>query len=357
MFFTSTIGVAIVARRGVDVQIDVGVDAQAAFLHVAVGDAQVGEQQLELGQIGLGFGRRAHVGLADDFQQRRAGPVQIDAAVGLAGQLVVHALAGVFFQVGPDDADPLRLDAPLGIADFEPAVVAERQIVLADLIALGQVGIVIVLAVPLGEGGDLAVQRHRGSQAQGEGLGVHHRQRAGHADADRAGLRVGGRAELGAAAAEQLGPRGQLHVDFESDHDGVCVAHVILDGSSYLLWTSDWRALGFTFSLMLQAGGGANRSLADTCGRRAAAALPRTAALAVAGRSANPPAPKPQGKAMPPTPARLALTVYKSTRYIDSGSFDLFADAEGGAGRDRAGDQIDLVRTPGRSPGESAAAP
>ncbi len=85
--------------RRVDVQIDIGVDAQASLLHVAIGNAQVGQQQLELGQIGLGFGGRAHVGLADDLQQRRAGPIQIDAAVGLAGQLVVHALAGVFFQV------------------------------------------------------------------------------------------------------------------------------------------------------------------------------------------------------------------------------------------------------------------
>ena len=121
------------------------------------------KQQLQLGEIGLGFGRRAHVGLADDFQQRRAGAVQVDAAVGLAGQLVVHALAGVFFQMGADDADPLGLDPSLGIADLQPAVVAERQIVLADLIALGQVGIVVVLAVPLGEAGDLAVRAPRRS--------------------------------------------------------------------------------------------------------------------------------------------------------------------------------------------------
>ena len=49
---------------------------------------------------------------------------------------------------------------PFGIADLQPAVVRERQVVLADLIALGQVGIVVVLAVPLGERRDLAVQRH-----------------------------------------------------------------------------------------------------------------------------------------------------------------------------------------------------
>ena len=109
MFLTSTIGVATLPSRRVDVQIDVGVDPQAALLHVAVGDAEVGQQQLQFGQIGLGFGGRAQVGLADDFQQRRAGAIQVDAAVGLAGRFVVHALAGVFLQVGADDADPLRL--------------------------------------------------------------------------------------------------------------------------------------------------------------------------------------------------------------------------------------------------------
>ena len=158
MFLTSTIGVATRPVGRVDVQVDVGVDPQAAFLHVAVGDAEVVQQQFQLGQIGLGLGRRAHVGLADDFQERRAGPVQVDAAVGLAGHFVVHALAGVFFQVGADDADPLGRKLALGIADLQPAVVAQRQVVLADLVALGQVGIVVVLAVPLGEAGDLAVQ-------------------------------------------------------------------------------------------------------------------------------------------------------------------------------------------------------
>ena len=65
-------------RRGglpcgrVDVQVDVGVHPQAAFLHVAVGNPQVVQQELQLGEVGFGLGGRAHVGLADDFQQRHA---------------------------------------------------------------------------------------------------------------------------------------------------------------------------------------------------------------------------------------------------------------------------------------------
>ena len=196
MFLISTIGVGIGSSPSRHVQIHVRVDPQASFLHVAVGDAEIFEQQLHLGEIGLGLGRRAHVGLRDDFQQRRAGPVQVDAAVGLAGLLVVHALAGILFQMSPDDADLLRLDASLGIADLQPAVMAERQIVLADLIPLGQVGVVILLAVPFGERRDLAIQGQGRSQRQFESLAIHHRQRAGHARADGAGLRVRRRAEF-----------------------------------------------------------------------------------------------------------------------------------------------------------------
>ena len=88
---------------------------------------------------------------------------------------------------------PIRLGAncALGIADLQPAVVAQRQVVLADLVALGQVGIVVVLAVPLGEAGDLAVQGQGRLDGKLDRAAVHHRQRARHADAHRAGLRVG----------------------------------------------------------------------------------------------------------------------------------------------------------------------
>ena len=55
MFLISTIGVATWPPGVIDVQVDVGVDPQAAFLHVAIGDAQVGEQQLQLAEIGLGL--------------------------------------------------------------------------------------------------------------------------------------------------------------------------------------------------------------------------------------------------------------------------------------------------------------
>ena len=111
---TSTIGVAIFPLRRLDVQVHIGVHAEAPFLHIAIGDAQIIQQQLELREVRLGFGGRAKVGLANDLQKGRAGTVQIDAAVGLARLLVVHALAGILLQMRPDDADLSGSMRPLG---------------------------------------------------------------------------------------------------------------------------------------------------------------------------------------------------------------------------------------------------
>ena len=110
-------GLSNAACRRVDVQVDVSVNPQAAFLHVAVGDTEVIQQQFQLGEIRLGLFGRPQIGLADDFQQRRAGSIQIDAAVGPATGFVVHTLAGVFLEMGTEDAD-LPLDSgPIG-TDF-----------------------------------------------------------------------------------------------------------------------------------------------------------------------------------------------------------------------------------------------
>ena len=80
-------------------QIDVRVHAQAPFLHVAVRHVEVAQQQFEFRQKGLGFLGRPQVGVADDFQQRRAGAIQVNPAVGLARHFVMHALARILLQV------------------------------------------------------------------------------------------------------------------------------------------------------------------------------------------------------------------------------------------------------------------
>jgi len=42
--------------------------------------------------------------MSDDLEQGCARPVQIDATVGLPGNFVVHALAGIFFEMSAQDS-------------------------------------------------------------------------------------------------------------------------------------------------------------------------------------------------------------------------------------------------------------
>ncbi len=121
--------------------------------------------------------------MTDDFQERCARSIQIDKAFPPAALFIVQHLAGVFFQMDANDAHALRA---LGRFDLQPAIVAERQIVLADLVVLRQIGVVIILAVPFRERGNPAVKSQRCFQRQIEGLPVHHRQYTGHTDTDGA---------------------------------------------------------------------------------------------------------------------------------------------------------------------------
>ena len=85
----------------------------------------------------------AHVRLGDDLHQGDARAVQVDKAV--VGMLVMQALAGILLQMQAFDADPDGF--PVLEVDDDLALAHDGVLVLADLIALGQVGIEIVLAV------------------------------------------------------------------------------------------------------------------------------------------------------------------------------------------------------------------
>lgn len=152
--------------------------------------------------------------MRDNFEEWRAGPVEIDHAVLASARLVMEHLAGVFFEVRADDAD--FLGPGLG-CNFKPTFVAHGLIVLADLIVFGQIGIVVVLAIPLGMTGDVTVKSQGCFHAEFEGVTVHNGQDAGHTDADGAGGGIGGQAKLGGTATEELGLSEKLDVDFEAD--------------------------------------------------------------------------------------------------------------------------------------------
>ena len=122
--------------------------------------------------------------------------------------------ARVFLEMRAPDPDALA------VRQREPAVDRQRQVVLRDLVALGKVGVHVVLAVELGVLGRLAVEREAGSDRELDGPPVWHRQRAREAEADRANERVGRRAEpLRFAAAEHLRLGLELDVGLDTDDD------------------------------------------------------------------------------------------------------------------------------------------
>ena len=103
-FFTSALVPKLLLAARPDA--DIGVAAQRAFFHVAVGDAGVEQDLLEAGEVFEGLVGRADVGLGDNLDQRCPAAVQVEiGARGGVGEAVVQALAGVFFHVQPGDAD------------------------------------------------------------------------------------------------------------------------------------------------------------------------------------------------------------------------------------------------------------
>ena len=118
---------------------------------------------------------------------------------------------------------PMRLGAALVLLveqDLDLALADQRMVELADLIALRQIGVEIILAVEAAPAVDLRVERHAGAHRLADALAVGHRQHARHRRVDQADLRVRLGAERGRRAGEQLGRgRGDLRVDLEADHD------------------------------------------------------------------------------------------------------------------------------------------
>ena len=130
--------------------------------------------------------------------------------------LVVQALAGVLLEMQPLDADHDALAAEQ--IDDDLALADHRALVLADLIALRQVGIEIVLPVEHRIEIDLGLEPEPGADGLGDAARVDDGQHAGHGGVDQADMGVGLAAELGRCAREQLGVRGDLGVHLQADH-------------------------------------------------------------------------------------------------------------------------------------------
>jgi hypothetical protein len=100
----------------------------------------------------------------------------------------VQILAGVFFEMCTGDADPAGWLLRIVCGDVQPAAAAEWLIVLADLVGLGEDGVVVLFTIPARFVGNAAVQCEGRSHGQLEGVAIHHRQSSRQAEADRTGL-------------------------------------------------------------------------------------------------------------------------------------------------------------------------
>ena len=151
---------------------DVGVDTHRALFHAAVRGTRGNQDAAEFGGVGAGLGRGANVRGRDNFHQWHATAVVVNEGTVGAGQPArtteVGRLAGVFFHVGPLDADATA------VGQVEVAVRVNWQVVLRDLVVLALVRVEVVLAVE-GRGRDGAMQRHTDAHRQLHGLLVEHR--------------------------------------------------------------------------------------------------------------------------------------------------------------------------------------
>ena len=153
----------------------------------------------------------AELGPGDDLDERHAGAVEID----VRDRAVVHVLAGVLLEVDPDQR---HRDHAVGGDDVDRAALAQRLVVLRDLVALRQVRIEVVLAREPRPRADPRPRRQPEPHRELGGARVVDRQRAGQPEHRRIGERVGLGPERDRRRRERLARGRELDVDLEADH-------------------------------------------------------------------------------------------------------------------------------------------
>ena len=179
---------------------NIDVETHVALGHVTVADAQRRDDGVQLAGERHRVLGAAHVRLRDNFDQRRAGAVKVDA--GLTMKVLVQRLTGVFFQVRVVNTHHLFVPALELNFHFTGADDGLRQ--LRGLVALGQVRIKIIFPFEHRAAGDVRVHRQAETDGVADRFLVHHRQGAGHAQIDQAGVPVGVVAGLRAGAGKDF---------------------------------------------------------------------------------------------------------------------------------------------------------
>jgi hypothetical protein len=138
------------------------------------------------------LGGRAQIRLADDLDERRARAVEVDERRPAAD--AVQVLAGVLLHVDAEDAPP----APASVVSMSSSPPRERQLVLADLVALRQIGVEVVLPREHARCRARAAEREPARDGHRAPPRVEHGQRARQAEAHRAVCVFGGSPKRGA---------------------------------------------------------------------------------------------------------------------------------------------------------------
>ena len=175
----------------------IDVATQRAFLHFHVGYARVLEHALKLCQKRNDFLGGMHVRLCNYLYERHAATVVIHAR----NTAVVNELARVFFEMYAIEPHALFLAVKLEL--YVPAY-TKRQIVLTCLPRLGQIGIKIILSVPLGKLAYLAMQRKPRLYRKFHGFAIERGQRTRKSGTHGTAMRVRIAAELVFATAKQF---------------------------------------------------------------------------------------------------------------------------------------------------------
>ena len=133
----------------------------------------------------------------------------------------MHQLSRILLDMNALDTDdfPFRNTGLLVRVENQLPFAHNRVVELADLIALRQIGVEVVLAVEAGILVDLRLDRHAGAHSLTDTFRIRNGQHAGHRRIDQRNLRVGLCAEFSRSSAEQLGIAGDLRVDFKANHD------------------------------------------------------------------------------------------------------------------------------------------
>ncbi len=126
----------------------------------------------------------------------------------------MDALAGILLHMQP--LDPDQLGGPVGQVDFHRSLADDGVSVLADLIALRQILIEVVLALKHAAKIDLRLQAQARPHSLFHAIAVQDRQHAGHGGVHKTDMGVGRGTVFGAGAAEQFGLAGDLGMNLQA---------------------------------------------------------------------------------------------------------------------------------------------